>query len=554
MARALMSDQPRPGFADGPYNARSAGTIVLCAVATLVVAWVAPLWQIRSLGGSRRKPLRIMAGISSPGIAPRFAQTRVSIRLDTRLLRALAVATGLSWSILFVALGLGYDLQLFGDGSIFSYSVAVEDGWLFHWHNISVRLFVHLFSHVPAETYVRFTGDARGGILLYGFLFFGAQLLGLALTLAVDRSQGRIIFSYACFSTACLCPLVFGAPTEMWMAHALFWPTLAACHYARGPLAGPTVFALLLALVLTHEGALIFALVILASLLLRGPRDAAFITAVRAFILALTMWVAVRLAFPPDDYFASVLPAAALNFIDVSSLAVTPILLLAGALAGYFIAFLVLRRIAPAWAHAYAGSIVVAILAVYWLASDGSVIGEDKYYLRTALLIFTPAFGAMAAAYALEAEHRLKLPVPFLPRLLSALDGEVAVRAAAGAIVMVSLVHAIETAKFVVEWRHYQAAVRTLAIGSASDPQLGDPRFVSSDRIPVRLRTVQWSSTTHFLAVLVAPAFAPARLVVDPDASYFWLSCKTAAANCNARRAIPVASRELVRVHACLHR
>ena len=229
-----------------------------------------------------------MAEISSPGFAPGFSQTSVPIPSDTKLLRALAIAAGLSWSLLFVAVGLGYDLYLFGDGSIFSYSVAVEDGWLIHWHNISGRLFVHLFSHVPAEIYVKLTGDARGGILVYGSLFFGAQLLGLGLTLAADRSKGHIIFTYACFSTAFLCPLVFGAPTEMWMAHALFWPTLAVCHYARGPLAGPTIFALLLALVLTHEGALIFAVVILATLL-RGARDPALLRAVRAFIMALTI-------------------------------------------------------------------------------------------------------------------------------------------------------------------------------------------------------------------------------------------------------------------------
>ena len=54
-------------------------------------------------------------------------------------------------------------------------------------------------------------------------------------------------------STACVCPLVFGFPTEMGMAHSLFWPTLAVCHYGRGGLAGiALVFPMLLALVLTH--------------------------------------------------------------------------------------------------------------------------------------------------------------------------------------------------------------------------------------------------------------------------------------------------------------
>jgi len=54
--------------------------------------------------------------------------------------------------------------------------------------------------------------------------------------------------------------------------------------------------------------------------------------------------------------------------------------------------------------------------------------------------------------------------------------------------------------------------------------------------------------------VLVVPRFAPERLVVDPTANYFWLSCKTAADNQMADRALPMESRRLIRTHACLHR
>ncbi len=56
------------------------------------------------------------------------------------------------------------------------------------------------------------------------------------------------------------------------------------------------------------------------------------------------------------------------------------------------------------------------------------------------------------------------------------------------------------------------------------------------------------------LSVLLAPGFAPARLVVDPDATYFWLSCETASANHEGDRAIAAESRRLICVHACLHR
>jgi hypothetical protein len=76
----------------------------------------------------------------------------VTNRSDVGLLRALVVAAAICWSIAFVVIGLQYDMQMYADGSIFAYSVAVQDAWAFHWHNISGRLFVYLFSYVPAET------------------------------------------------------------------------------------------------------------------------------------------------------------------------------------------------------------------------------------------------------------------------------------------------------------------------------------------------------------------------------------------------------------------
>jgi hypothetical protein len=495
-----------------------------------------------------------MVDIGTQSLTRDLSRTEFSSPSDTRLFRAVAVAAGLTWSVLFIVVGLRFDLQMFGDGSIFSYSIAVADSWNFHWHNISGRLFVHLFTHVPAEAYVRLTGDARGSILAYGLLFFGAQLAGLLLTRAVDRSRERIIFTYACCSTACLCPLVYGAPTEMWMAHALFWPALAVCHYASGPRAGLAIFAVLLALVLTHEGALVFALAILATLLLRGMRDPAFLRSLRAFALVLPVWALVKIALPPDDYFAGVLATAALNIIDLSNLTVDPFRVLACALVGYALACLILSRIAPAQAHVYAGMVVVAALAVYWSVAASDVNGDNKYYFRTALLLFTPAFGAIAAAYALAAEGRLRLPVPYLPSVLKTLANGIVPRAAAGAILIATLIHAVEVGRFVVDWRSYEAAVRTLATGTASDPQLGDPRFVSANRIPVHLTMVEWPSTTHFLSVLAAPGFAPRRLVVHADANYFWFTCQTALESRDGDRAIPRASRELVRKHTCLHR
>jgi hypothetical protein len=90
-------------------------------------------------------------------------------------------------------------------------------------------------------------------------------------------------------------------------------------------------------------------------------------------------------------------------------------------------------------------------------------------------------------------------------------------------------------------------------MGDASDPALGDPHFVSSDRIASDLNRLSWFSTIPYLSVIVAD-FRPNRLVIDPAGNYFWLSCATAAANAQAARAVPPRGRELVRIYSCLHR
>jgi len=469
------------------------------------------------------------------------------------MLRVLVVAAGIGWSLAFVVIGLRYELQTYGDGAMFSYAVAVRDAWAFHWHNISGRVAVYLLTLLPAEFYVALSGNPNGGIVTYGLLLFVAPLAGLAGTFALDRSKSRVIFAFACVSTACLCPLVFGFPTEMWMAHAIFWPALAAGHYARRTIGGVgLLFVLLLALILTHEGALVLAAAILATLGLRGLRDGAFLRAACALLVALAIWAAVKVIIPPDEYYAAVYLRAALDFFDLNTLRGGLALLLLAALAGYGVVFVILGRFTPSKAYIYAAAIVAVALAVYWLRFDHALHAENRYYMRTAFVVVTPLLGALAALFALRAEDRLKLPL--LSRLIQVLSGPMTVRFVTGAFALLMLVHAVETAKFVKQWTNYKAAILALATGTASDPGLGDPRFVSSARIGANLNRLSWYSTTPYLSVILA-GFAPKRLVIDPRAeNYFWLSCATATANLGARRAVPAATRALVRDFSCLHR
>jgi hypothetical protein len=470
-------------------------------------------------------------------------------------LRKLAITAGICSSVLFIVVGLSSELQMYGDGSIFSYAVAAQDAWAFHWHNISGRLFTYVFSYIPAEAAVTLTGSAKAGISVYGLLFFSGPLIGLLATFAADRTAGRVIFSYACFSTACLCPLVFGAPTEMWMAHAVFWPALAICLCAPANARGMAgVFVILLALVFTHEGAIVLAAAILFALYLRGWRDANFVRAVAALFAAMAIWLVVKMTIRPDDYIAGVLDAAAFRFIDIRNMAEPALLSLLAALAGYSLAFALLNRLAPGRAHIYAGLACAVALCVYWLWFDRSLLTEARYNLRTALLIATPVLGVLATVHAMPRRERERSPLPRFAPMAEVIERTLNPQLITGAILLTMLVYAVETSKFVSAWVDYKAAVRALATGTASDPDLGDPDFVSSKRIGASLNRLSWNSTTPFLSVLVAPQLKPTRLVVDPDAGYFWLSCKTATTSEQTSAAIPAVGRRLVRLHACLHR
>lgn len=472
-----------------------------------------------------------------------------------RLLRSFAIIAGIGTSILFVIVGLAAQLQMFGDGSIFSYSVAAQDAWAFHWHNISGRLFSYVYAYIPAEAVVAITGNARAGIAVYGLLHFTAPLLGLLLTYFADRGKDRTIFVTACLSTAALCPLVFGAPTEMWMAHALFWPALAACLYAPATARGhAAVFAILLALIFTHEGAVVFACGILFALFLRGWRGAIFARAALAFTLVMAIWLIVKLSIRPDDYIAGVLGAAAYKFIDIGNLSEPAFVLLAAAIALYDTCFILIRRAAPQKAYVASLIICILLLAAYWLWFDKSLLAEARYNLRTVLLMLTPAFGIVAAVHAMDENARRQSPLPFLSRIAGVIERATNPRLIAGAFVLMLLVHSVETTKFIWLWTQYKAAVAALAAGPASDPGLGDADFVSAKRIDQSINRLSWHSTTPYLSVLVAPDMKPARLVIDPNTGYFWLSCDTAKQSERESTAIPAESRRLIRVYSCLHR
>src|SRR5438874_4323006 len=476
-----------------------------------------------------------------------------ALRLDDHSFRFLIVGTGLCWAIAFPVIALFHQFELYGDGALFSYAVAVRDVWAFHWHNISGRTSVFLLTLLPAEALVRITGNPWAGIIAYGLLFYISPLIGLAATYATDRSPGRIIFVYAGASTALLCPLIFGFPTEIWLAHAIFWPALALSHYAKPTSAGAMlVFTAWLLLAFTHEGAMVLLLVIAATLTPRGLSSVTFVRAAISLTIIVILATAAKIALPPDDYYADAFLRAALHFFDIEIFKVELVLVLLTAIIAYGAILMPLSIWHPRGACIFALGILLGLLSVYWLRFDHSIHASSRYYLRTALVIATPLLGAMAAITAMAKEGIILNRLARLRyALISPRDGTLC--ALASIFLVVNLIHAIDSGKFVASWVYYRDAIAALAMGSKSDPALGDPRFVSAERTSPTLAPLSWFSTIPYLSIILSN-FSPNRLVIDPAGNYFWLSCGTATRNKDAELAVPVQTRELVRVYSCLHR
>lgn len=476
-----------------------------------------------------------------------------ALRLDDRSFRFLIVGTGLCWSAAFPVIALFYQLELYGDGAMFSYAVAIRDVWAFHWHNISGRTSVFLLTLLPAEALVGITNNPWAGIIAYGLLFYISPLTGLAATYAADRSPGRIIFVYACGSTALLCPLIFGFPTEMWLAHAMFWPALALSHYAKPTSAGALlVFTAWLLLAFTHEAALVLLLVIAATLTLRGIWSATFARAAISLMMIVILAATAKIAFPPDDYYADAFLRAALHFFDLEIFKVAVVLVLLAAVLAYGAILMLLSIWLPRRACVSALGILLGLLCIYWLHFDHTVHASSRYYLRTALVIATPLLGALAAITAVTREGIVLNRLARLRHALISLRGG-KLCALASIFVVVTLIHAIETGKFVTSWVDYRNAIAVLAMSAEFDPALGDPRFVSAERISPALAPLSWFSTIPYLSIILSN-FSPNRLVIDPAGNYFWLSCRTATRNKDAELVVPARTRELVRIYSCLHR
>jgi hypothetical protein len=230
----------------------------------------------------------------------------------------------------------------------------------------------------------------------------------------------------------------------------------------------------------------------------------------------------------PDPVVAAVLGANAWQLFAPENLACPLVLTLAASLALYGTALRMRCR------PMLAAGLVAAALALWWGLADPPLHADDRYDLRLLLVGGVPLLLIGAGWHAAGRSMPRLSPQGWL-----------------GALLVVTAVHAGETARFAWAWQGYLSAVRALAAGETADPTLGSPAFVSADRLPARFAPFAWSSTTPYLSVLVSDGFQPHRLVVDPSSGYDWFDCATATANAQRPAALPAATRAMVRDHAC---
>lgn len=298
-----------------------------------------------------------------------------------------------------------------------------------------------------------------------GHCSYSAPALGLVATWLVDRSPGNFLFATACASVACFCPIGLRISNGDVGRAFGFWPTLAACHYARWSIGGHALVAGgLTALMHTHGGGVVLAGVAIATTMMRCGaerrrfRRASVAALIEAALLAVTLTV-----FRPDEHIKHVIDRAAFNFIDPINFWTPIVGLIAYALTihGVFTATFALCEVPKAGFKA--GIVVLVVLSGYWAIFDQSLHAEYRYWLRTAFLYLTPGAAFIAIVGSLHASCELRSSA-LLSRLVALLGSPRVIEHVAWTLAVLTLIHAVETAKFVRGWSSYIRAVERLRV------------------------------------------------------------------------------------------
>ena len=212
-----------------------------------------------------------------------------------------------------------------------------------------------------------------------------------------------------------------------------------------------------LLLAFAHEGAFVLLLAVLATLALRGLQNGASGAGCAILFVTAILAVTSKILFLPDEYYADAFMRAALHFFDPAIFGVEIVVELLAAIIVYVAMLKLISIWTPKRACIFALSVLLALLCIYWLRFDHSVHANSRYYMRTALVIATPLLGVIAALAAMNREGSVADPLAKFQRaLISSPNGRCAL---ASILFAVTLIHVVETAKFVTAWSRYREVI-----------------------------------------------------------------------------------------------
>jgi hypothetical protein len=292
-------------------------------------------------------------------------------------------------------------LYAYADSSAFSVAILTGRAWDLIWVNYSGRLTTYLLTVLPAELLVRLGAGPRAALAAYSTIFWGLPLASLALSWLILPRDRRFNLVFPALSTVAFGLLVYGFPSETWVTMALFWPTLFAIRYLEGA-ARPFAVVLLLGLFFfTHELMVTALPIFLIAAARRSRRAFAFV--LTAIVACAALYVAAKLALPPDAATAKALNKNAASLLSPTGLVVGTLLcapLFTGLLgAGAFsLAYALMRRAgAPRSAAAVMAALAgtAAALGARTLpAIWAGPYAEGRYHARVAAVGLTVLAGA----------------------------------------------------------------------------------------------------------------------------------------------------------------